>query len=299
MEYKNLPDINGWAALRAVVEKGGVTGAAKTLHVGQPAITKRLRALDACYGVALMERIGGRLRLTSAGEKVYLLAVHVLDRNRLLVGELNNMAQGLSGMRLEVTFSIGEYLLPELLLQFNETFPHYVVESRLGYSRNIQTNLATGMADLALLEFAPDHPEILVQKWREDELWLICGMQHPLAGTELLPIDELSGLSYILREPQSSIRYTMNEALKRIGIEHIKPQIEVGSTDTIIKILSKGNHVSFLPRFAVEERVARGALFHIKVQGFRILRTLWIARNRTNIEHPVADAFIDILRAKK
>ena len=45
MEYKNLPDIRGWAALRAAVEKGGVSTAAKALNVGQPAVTKRLRAL--------------------------------------------------------------------------------------------------------------------------------------------------------------------------------------------------------------------------------------------------------------
>ena len=53
MEYKRLPDINGWAALRAVVEQGGVNPASRSLSVGQPAITKRIRALEYCYGVAL------------------------------------------------------------------------------------------------------------------------------------------------------------------------------------------------------------------------------------------------------
>ena len=64
-----LPDTNGWAALRAVVELGGVSEAAKALHVGQPANTKRLRALEKVYAIPLNERSSGGLQLTPAGEK--------------------------------------------------------------------------------------------------------------------------------------------------------------------------------------------------------------------------------------
>ena len=46
MEYKNLPDVKSLATLKAVVELGGVEEAGRKLHVGQPAVTKRLRALD-------------------------------------------------------------------------------------------------------------------------------------------------------------------------------------------------------------------------------------------------------------
>lgn len=299
MEYKNLPDLNGWATLRSVVERGGVTEAARALHIGQPAVTKRMRALEECYGVTLMERVAGRLRLTNAGEKVYILAVQSLDRHWALQQELDRLANGQHSMRLDVTSSIGNYLLPGALLQFNETYPKFKIETRMGYSRDIHINLARRIADLALLEFAPDHPDILVQKWCDDELWLVCGATNPLAGTDLLGVEKLNSLDYVLRESQSSMRHTMSEALQRIGIEKLKVAIEVGSTDTIIEILGSGRHVSFLPRYVVEERVAKGALFHIKVKGFRIMRTLWIARHRGNAHHPVAEAFIAMLRDNK
>jgi DNA-binding transcriptional LysR family regulator len=296
MEYTKLPDLNGWATLCAVVEKGGVTEAARHLHIGQPAVTKRLRALDACYGIALMERVGGRLRLTAAGEKVYLLAVQTMDRLRALNDELAHLAAGQTSMRLEVTSTIGEHLLPDLLLRFSERYPDFKVDSRMTYSRQIQTDLATGLADLALLEIAPDHPDILVQKWMDDELWLVCGAEHPMAGTELIPVEELPNLTYVMREPRSSVTQTLNEALQGIGINHLNVPLEVGSTDTITEILARGRHVSFVPRFAVRERVERGLLSHIKVTGFRIQRTLWIARHRSKLDHPVVEAFIAIVR---
>jgi len=297
MEYNKMPDLNGWATLRAVVEKGGVTEAARVLHIGQPAVTKRLRALDSYYGMALMERIGGRLRLTPAGEKVYVLAVQTLDRLRALNEELAQLAAGKTSMRLEVTSTIGEHLLPDRLLHFNEQYPQFKVDTRMAYSRQIQTDLATGLADLGLLEIAPDHPDILVQKWMDDELWLVCGAQHPMAGTELLPVEALAELSYVLRERRSSTRETLNEALRGIGITQLDVSMEVGSTDTIIEILARGRHVSFMPRFAVRERVERGLLRHIKVTGFRIQRTLWIARHRSKLDHPVVEAFIETVRA--
>ena len=296
MEYKNLPDIRGWAALRAAIEKGGVSAAAKTLNVGQPAVTKRLRALEESYGTRLTELGGGRLKLTPAGEKVYMLAVLTLDRQLALREELQRLAQGQAGLRLEVTFSIGEHLLPDLLLQFAEHYPDYKVESRMTYSRKIQSHLAAGLIDLALMESAPDHPGILVQKWADDELWLVCGNTHALAGTELLPVEQLSKLAYVLRERGSSPRASMDEAMQNIGIDNLNITMEVGSTDTIVEILARGKHVSFLPRFAVEDEVADGELFHIKVMGFRIMRTLWIARHRDNLDHPVAEAFIELLR---
>lgn len=296
MEYKNLPNLSEWAALRAVVEKGGVQAAAEALHIGQPAITKRLRALEVTYGLPLMERVGGRLRLTSAGEKVYLLAVQTLDRQYNLHQEIQNMVKGLTSLHLEVTFSIGEHLLPELLVRFSERHPEFRINSRMTYSRKIQSHLATGMIDLALMESAPDHPDILVQRWSDDELWLVCSNDHVLAGTDLLPVEALSQLSYVLREQQSSPRIALDTAMKNIGINELNIAMEVGSTDTIVSILSRGQHVSFLPRFAVIDSVRKGSLYHIKVKGFRIMRTLWIARNQKHLDHPVADAFIGMLR---
>ncbi len=298
-EYTKLPDLASWATLRAVVEKGGVMEAARVLHVGQPAVTKRLRALEKSYGLPIVERIGGRLRLTEAGEKVYLLAVQTLDRHRALQEEILHMAKGKTSLRLEVTVGIGEHLLSSLLLKFHEQYPNYKIDSRLAYSRQIQTDLATHRTDMALVESAPDHPDILVQKWLDDELWLICGPQHPLAGIDLLPVEELIRQDYVLRESRSSIRESLDAALHSIGIPALDISLEVGSSETIIDMLARNKHVSFMPRFAVYERVRSGELFHIKVRGFRILRTLWIARNPATLDHPVAEALIELLRENR
>ncbi|MDH3355514.1 MAG: LysR family transcriptional regulator [Chromatiales bacterium] len=296
MECRELPDLKVLATLRAVVELGGVEAAGQALNVGQPAITKRLRTLDGCYGMPLMQREGRRLELTPAGEKVYTYARMVLDRQMLLVEDLNSLSEGDHRLRLEANFTIGEHLLPDLLLSFSDAHPEYRIESRMDYTRRILTRLATGLADLALLEQAPDNPDILVQRWLDDELILVCSPTHPLYKTDMLPIIELENQQYVLREQRSSMRIVLDKALDDIGIRNMQISMEVGSTDLIVEMLNRGRHVSFLPRFAVEESLAKGELFHIKIQGLRIKRTLWIARTRSNMSNPVAESFINELR---
>lgn len=201
MEYKNLPDMKGLASLKAIVELGGVDEAGHALNVGQPAITKRLRALEASYGVSLMQREGRRLELTPAGERVYAYARLVLDHQDTLLDDLESLRAGQNRLRLEVTFSIGEHLLPNLLLRFNDKYPEFHVQSRMGYTRRIQTRLATGLADLALLEQAPDHPDILVQKWLDDELILVCGPEHPSGAVIYYPLASLASYAMYCANP--------------------------------------------------------------------------------------------------
>lgn len=299
MEYRNLPDLSGLATLKAVVELGGVAEAGQALCVGQPAVTKRLRALDNCYGVSLMQRKGRRLELTPAGEKVYAYARLTLDHQTSLLDDLASIRTGQNRLRLEVTSAIGEHMLPDLLLNFADTYPEYQIDSRMGYTRHIQTRLATGLSDMALLELAPDHPDILVQKWLDDEVVLVCGPTHPLRGIDLIPVTKLNQLSYILRERSSSMRITLEKALNDIGIDQVPIAMEVGSMDTIVEMLQRGKHVSFLPRFVVEEALNKGGLYHIRIQGLCINRTLWIARTRSNLNNAVCEAFIQILRGMK
>lgn len=296
MEYINLPDYKSLATLKAVVELGSVNQAASALYIGQPAVTKRLRSLDSCYGVPLMQHQGRKLELTAAGAKVYAYARLILEHQAELLDDLASLRTGHNRLRLEVTFAIGEHVLPDILMHFADARPDLKIDSRLGYSRRIHTRLSTGLSDIALLEQLPRHPNIRVEPWMQDELLLVCGPGHPLWNCDSIEISKLDQLHYVLREAQSSIRNTLDQTLQDIGIKQIKIDMEVGSTDTIIEILQRGKQVSFLPRFAVNTYLERNSLHYIKVNNLIISRTLWIAYNHNNINEQAASAFMQVLK---
>ena len=93
------------------------------------------------------------------------------------------------------------------------------------------------------------------------------------------------------------MRIILDQKLKEVGVNSLPTALEVGSTDTIVEMLGRGRHLSFLPRFAVAEALKQGQLNQIHVENLKIVVTLWIARNRANINNPVAEAFIQSLRS--
>jgi DNA-binding transcriptional LysR family regulator len=127
-------------------------------------------------------------------------------------------------------------------------------------------------------------------------LWLVCGSTNPLAAIPLLPVNQLSTLKYVLRESETALRETVDQALAVIGVPSSQVELELGPTIGIIEILKKLHYVSFLPRFAVEKHVLAGELHHIAVDNFTIQRSLWIARHRSDLKHLVAEAFITMMR---
>lgn len=295
MEYRDLPDLKGMAALRAVIDKGGVNEAAAALHITQPAISKRLKGLEACYGVALTERVSGRLRLTSAGQRVYRLAVQILDRNLALHRELTAMAEGVGVLNLEVSHAIGEQFLAGWLRTFNQQWPSYKIISRVGYSRHIGIRVAAGQTDLAVLETAPDHPDVLVRKWQDDELWVVCGRRHPLAERDSIDLDELVQQEFVLRERQASARALFEQTLEQLDMPAIEATLEVGSNQALIELVADGRHLGVLPRFVATAANYRERIHQIQVRGLLIRRTLWIAQHRNQLDNEVAGTFVSLL----
>src|SRR6218665_826842 len=71
-----------WDDLRialAIIESGTLSGAAATLHVSHPTLSRRLQLMERRLGTRLFERTPGGLRPTMAGEEVKALALHFRD----------------------------------------------------------------------------------------------------------------------------------------------------------------------------------------------------------------------------
>jgi len=108
-----LPPLAALHDFALVAETGSLTAAAARLNVTQPAISRRLRELEATLGTALLRRGANAVMLTEAGARYANAVRGALDALRSATAELGAGAQGPLRVRAYTTWAL-RWLIPRL-----------------------------------------------------------------------------------------------------------------------------------------------------------------------------------------
>ena len=147
---------------RKVIEHGSFSAAARALGIGQPAVSKQMRALEQRLGVRLLERNSTRLAPTSAGHALIARLPPILDSLRQLEDDVTSSALGLAGvLRVHAPVALGEIHLTRELLRFQKLQPR--IELDVNYDDR-PVDLVKERVDVALRIGALHSPELVVRK---------------------------------------------------------------------------------------------------------------------------------------
>ena len=152
-------------AFRRVVEHGSISAAARALQIGQPAVSKQVRALETRLGVRLLERGTARAEATPAGRAFYAGLPALLDGIEQLEDDVRASARGLEGLlRVHVPVGLGEMHLTAAFLRFQAKFPRIHLD--VAYDdRTI--DLVKERVDVALRIGPLTSPDLVVRKLAE------------------------------------------------------------------------------------------------------------------------------------
>src|SRR5579862_9973606 len=108
----------------AVATFGGFHRAAEALHISQPAVSARVKALEISLGVKLFSRSRGGLVVSDAG-RTFRPHAELLLRTAALARQAVHEAQPASGTPLLIAaaLSISVYFLPDVLKEFQRSHP--------------------------------------------------------------------------------------------------------------------------------------------------------------------------------
>src|SRR6201982_1670050 len=84
--------------LTAIAEEGSVTEAGKRLHLTQSALSHQLRDAEGKLGTALFLRLGKKMGLTPAGEKLVVSALHILQELQSAEAQIEGLNGGTRGI---------------------------------------------------------------------------------------------------------------------------------------------------------------------------------------------------------
>src|SRR5882672_5033421 len=111
-------------AFATIVDVGGLAKAATRLHLSQPALSRQIQALEADLGVALFDRIGRRVQLTSQGEDLLLRSRRLLAEADSLGERARELKSGETGiLRVAATPQVIENLLADFLTRYRRRHP--------------------------------------------------------------------------------------------------------------------------------------------------------------------------------
>ncbi|ORC47585.1 transcriptional regulator [Burkholderia sp. A27] len=181
---KPIPPLTALRCFEAVARLGGVTQAARELHVTHSAVSQQIKVLEESMGVALFVREARGLRLTEEG-RFYALEIRAALRD---ITQATRRAQARpheSELVIATLPSFAQHWLVPRLASFRHAHPYYRV--RLLTSLQVE-DLRQGVSDVGIRMGQGHWPDVAQQKLFDDEMVVVAAPHFALAPNGRFPV---------------------------------------------------------------------------------------------------------------
>jgi DNA-binding transcriptional LysR family regulator len=268
------PEISELRAFCAAVDLGTIGRAAVALKVSQPALSKRLRSLEAVAGAELLERSPRGVTLTAAGRRLYPEARRLLDQADVVERVLEGVHGERIPIRLAVSHTIAEFYLPPELVGYQadgERRPP--VELMIANSGAVRRMVADGQAEIGItaaeLSASPDDG-LEELELMDDEVIVAVPRDHLWYRRKTIPQRALLETPLVMRDPNAHDRRCVEAVLNERGLEIAEALVEVGSTAVAKREALERKAPVLLSALSLDE--ARDRLHARPVEGLRFPR---------------------------
>ena len=267
------PEVAELRAFCTAAALGSIAAAARTLHVSQPALSKRLRTLEAVIGQQLFQRSTRGVKLTPEGAHLYGAARRLL-RSADSVQALIASPTVDTTVRVAATPVVAELRLPGVLASLAQLEPTLSVEVVAASSNFVREIVRDRRCDIGIAAVDPDLPPEtgLGEKviWR-DELVIGVPPGHPWLELDEIPAEEFAGTPIIQPEPASTSSRLIAAALDLAGLHRAAPFAAIGSPSAIVMMAAAAGQPALISYMAARQNAAAGLAVR-RVQGMRFDR---------------------------
>jgi DNA-binding transcriptional LysR family regulator len=282
----------GWSVFVAQLEafaeiarRGNVSRAAEALFLSQPALSARLKSLEAELGAELFVRTRRGVRLTDTGRAFLPYAQRAIDSiadGKLFVAELARGGEG--RLAIGAAPSVSTSVLPVMLSRFRADRPNVQLVVVTGHSEEVLEMVLREQVDLGLVRELR-HPEIVATPLYDDELVLVVEPGHPFANRGRIKVADVTSEHLILFDRTSSYHELTSVLFREAGIVP-RGVMELDTIDGAKKMVEQGLGVALLPHSSVAGELAAGRLATAKLADARAIRRRIVAVRRRDSGSP-------------
>ncbi|MFN5350711.1 MAG: LysR substrate-binding domain-containing protein [Polaromonas sp.] len=230
---------------------------ADACHVSQPTLSVAIKKLEEELQVKLFERNANEITVTPLGEEIVRQAQSVLEQADLIKDIAKRGKDPLAGsLRLGVIYTIGPYLLPDLVRQSIATLPQMPLMLQENFTVKLLDELRNGEIDCAILaEPFPDTNLAMVPLYDEPFMAAVPSA-HPLAARSSITAEEIKKETMLLLGNGHCFRDHVLEVCPEFArfsntSGGIQKSFEGSSLETIKHMVAAGMGITLVPRLGV------------------------------------------------
>lgn len=239
-------DLRHLRAFVTVADAQGFARAAARLNLSQPALSRRIHALEQELGIRLFDRAGRNVRLTGHGADLLVRCRRVLADMEAMRERARTLKDGHAGvLRIGATPQMTEGLLADFLPSYRRRHPGVDVHLVEDGGASLPNRLERGDIDLAVV-VAGDRR--FRQRLLRPPVYVLCvfAQTHRLARRAALDVGELAELPLLLLRREFGSRLWFDAACQAANI---RPRVllESGAPHTLIALARAGYGVAVVP----------------------------------------------------
>lgn len=281
-----------------LAEVKNFTKTAELLLMSQPSVSLHVKNLEKEFQTTLFHRSPKYLKITPTGEMLYDRAKRMItmyEQTKQDILEHHNSIKG--ELKIGASFTIGEYILPSLLIDLQKDYPELELEVVIGNTEEIVQSVRKYQVDLGLIEGQTNDKEVSAHPFMEDELYIVASNLHELAKKEIVTISDLQNQPWVTREVGSGTREYLNHVIRSNGLK-VKSLLTISSNQGIKETLINGSGLSLLSQSVIERDVEHHNLSIIKVKNQSFNRTLSYIYSPVLEDKKNVKTFISVLNKK-
>jgi LysR family transcriptional regulator for metE and metH len=284
--------------LLALAECGSLSKAAARLFLTQSALSHQLRALEAHYGAALVEKNVRPLRFTAIGQRLLSLARAVLPQVADAARDVARLAQGHAGpLRVAVQcHNCFDWLMPAMDA-YRSLWPEVELDIISGFLADPLPLLDQGEAELAIIHDPEGaHPNVVFSPLFRYESVALMSPRHPLAAKSWLEPSDFEAETLITYPVPDDMLDVMKH---RLTPAHVNPKRRTAElTVAILQLVASGRGIAALPSWTVGHYIERGYVVSrpIGPQGLRC--ELYAATTEAGAQAAYIREFIALTRTQ-
>jgi LysR family transcriptional regulator, low CO2-responsive transcriptional regulator len=200
--------------------------------------------------------------------------------------------KGLRGGHIAVgVVSTAKYFAPALLARFQQRHPGVRVTLAVNNREVIVRELEKNEIDVAIMGTPPQRFATEAVPFAEHPLVIIAPPEHRLARARRIPLAELAGERFLVREQGSGTRSSMERFFAE---RDFAPKIHnvMSSNETIKQAVMAGMGLALISRHTIGLEAHAGRLVELAVAGLPLMRRWYVVRRAGRFVSPAAAAFI-------